>query len=46
VLDPHARQALHEINTYLLLGTGEITAAGVRRHGGGVDAVWALLWPE
>ena len=46
LLDPHARQALDEISTYLLLGTGEVTATGVRRRGGGVDAVWALLWPE
>src|SRR5712692_9876053 len=45
LLDPHARQPLHEINTYLLLGAGEVTATGVRR-GGGVDAVWALSWPE
>jgi hypothetical protein len=46
LLDPHARQALDEINTYLLLGTGEVTATGLRRSGGGVDAVWALSWPE
>jgi hypothetical protein len=46
LLDPHARQPLHEINTYLLLGTGEVTATGVRRRGGGVEAVWALSWPE
>src|SRR5882724_6771479 len=47
LLDPHARQALEEINTHLLLGTGEVTATGVRRSAdGGVDAVWALSWPE
>src|SRR3954464_1066475 len=47
LLDPHARQALEEINTYLLLGTGEVTATGVRRAAdGGPDAVWALSWPE
>ena len=47
LLDPHARQALEEINTYLLLGTGEVTATGVRRSAdGGIDAVWALSWPE
>jgi hypothetical protein len=47
MLDPHARQALEEINTYLLLGTGEVTATGVRRSpDGGSDAVWALSWPE
>jgi hypothetical protein len=46
LLDPHARQALGEINTHLLLDTGEVTATGVRRPGGGVDAVWGLSWPE
>ena len=46
LLDPHARQALREINTDLLLGTGEVTATGVRRHGSGLDAIWALSWPE
>jgi len=46
LLDPHARQALDEINTHLLLGTGQVTATGVQRRGGGVDAVWALSWPE
>jgi hypothetical protein len=47
LLDPFARQALEEINTYLLLGTGEVTATGVSRSGdGGLDAVWALSWPE
>jgi len=47
LLDPHVRQALEEINTYLLLGTGEVTGTGVRRSANGaVDAVWALSWPE
>src|SRR6266481_2532177 len=47
LLDPHARQALGELNTALLLGTGEVTATGVRRSAdGGLDAVWALSWPE
>ena len=46
LLDPHARQPLDEINAHLLLGTGEVTATGVRRGGAGVDAVWALSWPE
>jgi hypothetical protein len=45
LLDPHARQVLTEINTDLLLGTGEVTATGVRRRGGGVEAIWALSWP-
>src|SRR6267378_8290862 len=47
LLDPHARQALEEINRYLLLDTGEVTATGIRRSAdGGVDAVWALSWPD
>jgi hypothetical protein len=46
LLDPYARQSLAEINTDLLLGTGEVTATGIRRRGGGVDAIWALSWPE
>jgi hypothetical protein len=46
LLDPHARQALDEINTDLLLATGEMTATGVRRSAGGLAAVWALSWPE
>jgi hypothetical protein len=47
LLDPHARQALEEINADLLLGTGEVSATGVRSSAdGGVDAVWALSWPE
>jgi hypothetical protein len=46
LLDPHARQALKEINTDLLLGTGEVTATGLRRRGGDVEAIWALSWPE
>jgi hypothetical protein len=47
LLDPYARQALEEINTDLLLETGEVIATGVRRSGdGGLDAVWTLSWPE
>jgi hypothetical protein len=46
LLDPHARQALGEINADLLLGTGEVTATGIRRRGDGIEAVWALSWPE
>jgi hypothetical protein len=39
--------ALHEINTDLLLGTGEVSATGARRSAtAGLDAVWALSWPE
>jgi hypothetical protein len=46
LLDPHARHALLEINADLLLDTGEVTATGVRRSGDGIDAIWALSWPE
>jgi hypothetical protein len=47
LLDPYARQALNEVNAYLLLGTGEVTATGVRSSAsGGVHSVWALSWPE
>jgi hypothetical protein len=47
LLDPYARQALEEINTSLLLGSGEVTATGVRGSAdGGLDAIWALSWPE
>jgi hypothetical protein len=47
LLDPHARQALDQINTDLLLDTGELTSTGVRRSANvGLDAVWALSWPE
>jgi hypothetical protein len=47
LLDPHARQPLNEINADLLLGTGEVIASGVqRRADGGVEAIWALSWPQ
>jgi hypothetical protein len=46
LLDPYARQALTEINDDLLLGTGEILATGLRSAQDGVDAIWALTWPE
>jgi hypothetical protein len=47
LLDPYARQALEEINTSLLLGTGELTATGVGESAdGGIDALWVLSWPE
>jgi hypothetical protein len=46
LLDPYARQPLKEINTDLLLGTGEVTATGLRCRGNGLDAIWALSWPE
>jgi hypothetical protein len=47
LLDPYARQVLDEVNTYLLLDTGEVTGTGVRRSAdGGPEAIWALSWPE
>jgi hypothetical protein len=47
LLDPYARRALNEINTDLLLDTGELSATGVRRSATrGLDAVWALAWPQ
>jgi hypothetical protein len=47
LLDPYARQALEEINTFLLLGSGELTATGVGDSAdGGIDALWVLSWPE
>ena len=47
LLDPYARQALDEINTDLLLDTGEITSTGVRRSAtAGLDSVWALSWSQ
>jgi hypothetical protein len=46
LLDPYGRQALTEINNQLLLGTGGVTATGMRHNRDGVDAIWALSWPE
>ena len=47
LLDPHAREALDEIDVDLLLETGQLTATGVRRSAdGGLDAVWSLSWPQ
>ncbi|MEA2335581.1 MAG: hypothetical protein QOG40_2071 [Solirubrobacteraceae bacterium] len=46
LLDPYARQALEELNSELMLHTGEVLASGVRRiKDGGVEAVWTLSWP-
>jgi hypothetical protein len=46
LLDPYARQALDETNAHLLLGTGEVIATGARKSQDGIEAVWALTWPE
>jgi len=46
LLAPIARQVLTEMNTSLLLGTGQLTETGLRRTADGLDASWALSWPE
>jgi len=47
LLAPIARQVLTEMNTSLLLGTGQLTETGLRRTAdGGLSASWALSWPE
>ena len=47
LLAPVARQVLSEMNTSLLLGTGQLTETGLQRTAeGGLDASWALSWPE
>jgi hypothetical protein len=47
LLDPYARRALDEMNTGLMLGTGEVVATGVRPSpDGGPEAIWSLSWPQ
>src|SRR4030081_2882362 len=47
LLAPVARQVLTEMNTSLLLDTGQLTETGLRRTAdGGLLASWALSWPE
>src|ERR1700686_2269222 len=47
LLAPVAREVLTEMNTSLLLNTGQITETGLQRtEDGGLDASWALSWPE
>jgi hypothetical protein len=47
LLAPIARQVLTEINTSLLLHTGQLTETGLRRTADrGLSASWALSWPE
>lgn len=46
LLDRYARLTLEELDTHLLLGTGLVTATGVRRTlERGLDALWELSWP-
>jgi hypothetical protein len=47
LLAPIARQVLTEMNTSLLLNTGQLTETGLRRtEDGGLNASWTLSWPE
>ena len=47
LLAPVARQVLTEMNTSLLLDTGQLTETGLRRTSdGGLLASWVLSWPE
>jgi len=46
-LSPVARQALSEVNTYLLLDSGTVGETGLQRSAdGGMSATWQLTWPE
>jgi hypothetical protein len=47
LLAPIARQVLNEMNMNLLRDTGQLTESGLRRTpDGGLNASWALSWPE
>src|SRR5580700_1160017 len=47
LLAPIARQVLNEMNMHLLRDTGQLTESGLRRTpDGGLNASWALSWPE
>jgi len=47
LLGPIARQVLTEMNTSLLLDTGQLTETGLRStEDGGLEALWTLSWPE
>jgi hypothetical protein len=47
LLAPIARQVLTEMNSSLLLDTGQITETALRRTADrGLNASWALSWPE
>jgi len=47
LLAPIARQVLTEMNTSLLLDTGQLTETGLQRTADrGLNACWALSWPE
>jgi len=47
LLAPIARKVLNEVNTSLLLDTGQLTETGLRPTvDGGLTASWVLSWPE
>jgi hypothetical protein len=47
LLAPVACKVLIEMNTSLLLNSGQVTETGLQRTGdGGLAASWALSWPE
>src|SRR3984885_8351507 len=47
LLAPIARQVLTEVNTNLLLDTGQLAETGLRRTAdGGLNASWALSGPD
>jgi len=47
LLAPIARQALAEMNTYLLLDSGTLDETGLTRsEDGSLAAIWQLSWPE
>src|SRR6266849_50047 len=47
LLAPIARQVLNEMNINLLHDTGQLIESGLRRTpDGGLNASWALSWPE
>jgi hypothetical protein len=47
LLNPVASQVLREMNTFLLLESGRVTATGLQRTpDGDLVASWALSWPE
>jgi hypothetical protein len=47
LLSPIARQALSEVNAYLLLDSGTLSETGLQRSAdGGLSATWEVSWPE
>ena len=47
LLSPIARQVLSEMNTFLMLNTGQLSKSALQRTAdGGLNASWALSWPE